>query len=63
MANNTQIASSSDEEKGFSLKDFLLTCLASWKWFVLSVIVCVGLGAFYYIRHSKQRHRVGGGGV
>ena len=57
MANNTQIASSSDEEKGFSLKDFLLTCLASWKWFVLSVIVCVGLGAFYYIRQQPVYSR------
>lgn len=36
-----------EEMESFSLRNFLTLCLGFWKWFVLSVIVCVGIGLFY----------------
>ena len=36
----------------FSLKDFLITCLAQWKWFVISIIFFVGVGVFYVVRQQ-----------
>lgn len=46
------MAISSQEEKGFSFKDFIIACLAAWKWFALSIIICLGLGAFQYLRQQ-----------
>ncbi|MDE6340413.1 MAG: chromosome partitioning protein ParA, partial [Muribaculaceae bacterium] len=41
-----------EEEVIFSLQAFLRKCIANWKWFVLSVIIFTGLGAWYAL--SKQ---------
>lgn len=51
------MASTADDEKGFSLKDFLLTCLASWKWFILSIIICVGAGTLYFKTREPMYYR------
>ncbi|MBD5196197.1 MAG: polysaccharide biosynthesis tyrosine autokinase [Bacteroidales bacterium] len=61
-----------EEEVIFSLQDFLTKCLSKWKWFVVSVIIFCGLGAWYAL--SKQyvysrsmqvliKDQDGGGGV
>ena len=39
-------------EEMFSLRDILDTVLDNWKWFVLSVIVCVGLARLYLASRS-----------
>lgn len=36
-----------DEEQVFSLKDFVVSCLKYWQWFVCSVIIFAGFGYFY----------------
>lgn len=38
-----------DDEKSFQIKDYLLTCILNWKWFAISVIICVGLGVLYTV--------------
>ena len=32
------------------IKELLLGCLAKWYWFLLSVILCVGIAVFYILR-------------
>ncbi|MBQ2979896.1 MAG: polysaccharide biosynthesis tyrosine autokinase [Bacteroidaceae bacterium] len=38
------------EESNFDITLFLLDCLAQWKWFVLSIVVILGLSVFYVMR-------------
>ena len=37
--------------EALSLSDLVKIALANWKWFVLSVIFCLGV-AFYYVKKS-----------
>lgn len=37
----------------FNIKDLLMTCLSSWKWILLSVILCVGLAYLYTLRTPR----------
>ena len=52
MDNLTTTTIDSSEEKGFSFQNYLLSCLEHWKWFVISLIVCMGLGVYYYMRQQ-----------
>lgn len=55
---NTYIEDRSDyqkKERGINLKQFLFLCLYNWKWFVISVIICLGL-AFLYIKHTAPTY-------
>lgn len=38
------------EESNFDITLFLLDCLAQWRWFVLSIVVILGLSVFYVMR-------------
>lgn len=38
------------DEEMFSLKGFFKLCLSNWKWFILSLIVIIGLGVLYIVR-------------
>lgn len=44
-------------EEMFSLRDILDTVLDNWKWFLLSVIVCVGLARLYLASRSYVYQR------
>lgn len=33
-----------------SMTDILYICLGNWKWFILSVVLCVSVGVFYLLR-------------
>lgn len=45
--NKSQELSSQDL---FNLRDFIYMCLAKWKWFVASVILCLGVAVFYILK-------------
>lgn len=40
--NNTQ--------ENFNFKDFLNICLSKWYWFIISVVICLGIGVFYILK-------------
>ena len=40
----------SQEEEGLNLMDLLHQCLQKWRWFVVSVVVVMGLAFFYLLR-------------
>lgn len=45
------------EEESLDIRALLDQCKANWKWFVLSVIVCVGIGVLYLMKTPKQFER------
>lgn len=72
MEENIIRAQVSEEEEVFSLKDFLTQCLAKWRWFAASVVVCCCIGALYILCQQPVYQRSmavliqdqnGGGGV
>ena len=38
------------ETLGVSAKDMLIACLVKWPWFILSILICVGLGILFLMR-------------
>jgi len=57
--NNTNM-SQSDQNGSIDIKELLVLCLAKWKWFVLSLAVCLGVAAYQilktppvYTRHAS----------
>ncbi len=49
--NNTQNAAG--EVQGFNIRDFLFKCLSKWYWFVISVVLCIGVAAYYLYKAPK----------
>lgn len=52
MENKSQKSSVQDDFNVFSLKDFMSSCFAQWKWFVASLIFFIAVGIFYVIRQQ-----------
>ncbi|MDE6010622.1 MAG: polysaccharide biosynthesis tyrosine autokinase [Muribaculaceae bacterium] len=52
MENKTQKSSVQDDFNAFSLKDFLTSCIAQWKWFLASLVFLVGVGVLYVVRQQ-----------
>lgn len=57
MKRNNNNYSVDSEEELFSLSNFLKLCLSKWKWFILSLIVIMGLGVFYILRKEPVYSR------
>lgn len=57
MDTNSKNTNVADEEQVFSLRDFLTLCLANWQWFVVSLIICIGFGAFMVMRQEPVYRR------
>ncbi len=49
--NNTQNAAG--EVQGFNIRDFIFKCLSRWYWFVISVVLCIGVAAYYLYKAPK----------
>lgn len=49
-------ASSAPSKTGLRIKDFLYLCLANWYWFVISVLICLGV-AYIYIKKSTPTYK------
>ena len=47
MQNNIQ---QEEIDGSLNIQDLLYLCLSKWKWFVLSVVVCLGAGYFYLLK-------------
>lgn len=45
--------SNSEEDDLFNIRDFLLLCIAGWRWFAISIIICLGLGVLYILKTPK----------
>ncbi|MBD5311505.1 MAG: polysaccharide biosynthesis tyrosine autokinase [Bacteroides sp.] len=57
MKEKTSASSRRDETEYFSLKDFYSKCAEHWKWFALSVILFMLLGAFYCVTRQPSYNR------
>lgn len=50
MTQGVNLQQNQEDEETININDFLFLCLARWKWFVFSVIFCLGLGCLYLLR-------------
>ena len=41
------------EAEGFNIREFIGKCLSRWYWFVISVVVCLGVAAYYIVKTPK----------
>lgn len=46
-----------DEEDAFNIRDFFLLCIARWRWFVISIVLFLGLGVLYILSTPKTYTR------
>ena len=53
---NTQ-AGQSVESSSFDIKKIIFTCLEKWYYFVISVVVCLGIGVFHLLRTMPEYTR------
>ena len=37
----------------FNIREFLGRCLSKWYWFVISLVICLGAGAYYIVKTPK----------
>lgn len=49
--------SKENEEDSFNLRDFFILCLTQWKWFAISIALCLGLGVLYILSTPKTYTR------
>lgn len=42
-----------EDEESINLSDFFTLCIRSWKWFVMSVVVCLGIAVIYILAAPK----------
>lgn len=47
------IQNNQDDEDTFNIRDFFLLCLARWRWFVVSILIFLGLGVLYILSTPK----------
>lgn len=55
-SSDKQIAGN-QEAVEFSLKDFVQACLLKWHWFVISIVVCIGIASLYILRQQLEYER------
>ena len=53
---NTQ-AGQNAESSSFDIKKIIFTCLEKWYYFVISVVVCLGIGVFHLLRTMPEYTR------
>lgn len=54
---NLMVNKFEEEEGGFDIKTILMKLLINWKWFVVSVVVCIAC-AFIYLRYATPVYRI-----
>ena len=59
MDNLTTIQNDTEqqEENSFDIKDIVCLCLANWKWFVISLALCLGIATFHILKTAPVYQR------
>lgn len=52
-----QVETAEAQESTFQIKPFLMACLRFWPWFLLSVVICCGLGLYYALSQQPVYSR------
>ena len=53
LSNNPKVQEATEEQSSFNFNTIFTAVILNWKWFLLSIIVCVGIG-FLYLRYARQ---------
>lgn len=51
LSNNPKVQEATEEQSSFNFNTIFTAVILNWKWFLLSIIVCVGIG-FLYLRYA-----------
>lgn len=57
MEQNTATQNTAAPDMAFSFPEFLELCLSKWRWFLLSLVICMGIGTFYILRTQPKYER------
>ena len=55
--NNSYVPEVEEEESAFSMKAIYDLIILNWQWFVISTIICLGIG-YLYLRYTTPVHSV-----
>ena len=55
--NETNAQETAEEQSSFNFQAIYTAVILNWKWFLLSVIICIGLGMLY-LRYSTPVYNV-----
>ena len=56
METNENITIVAPQEEEFNLREFIHRCLAQWYWFVISLILCLLVGAYIVLTTAPVYH-------
>lgn len=57
LNNNQEIQNNTEEQSSINFQTIYTAFILNWKWFLLSIIICVGLG-FLYLKYSTPIYNV-----
>lgn len=57
LSNDIKQQENGEEQSSFNFQAIFKAFILNWKWFLLSVIICVGVG-FLYLRYSTPVYNV-----
>lgn len=57
LGNNQEIQNASEEQSSFNFQTIYTAFILNWKWFLLSILICVGIG-FLYLRYATPVYNV-----
>lgn len=57
MANNNNNYNKKSENDLLQLQDLIVSCMSHWRWFILSILLCVGAAVFYVLRTEPKYTR------
>lgn len=57
LSNNQELQNTTEEQSSFNFQTIYTAFILNWKWFLLSILICVGIG-FLYLRYSTPVYNI-----
>ena len=57
LSNNQEIQNTAEEQSSINFQTIYTAFILNWKWFLLSILICVGIG-FLYLRYSTPVYNI-----
>ena len=57
LNNNQELQNTAEEQSSINFQTIYTAFILNWKWFLLSIIICIGLG-FLYLKYSTPIYNV-----
>ena len=57
LNNNQEIQNTAEEQSSFNFQTIYTAFILNWKWFLLSMLICIGLG-FLYVKYATPIYNI-----